>query len=398
MKRQMFMLLFLLLLSFPTWAMPRLDPNKRTVCAITLNSDEEREIFRQEINKDAANYNPLIELTEFGGGDWFQQACKSGIRCDQLVISGHFTDRFSGNHDGVSRVLKLDDMERMGCQNTCEGILDHPYEVYLLGCNTLATKAPDNRTPELYLAHLLEEGVPEARAQLITEARYGKTGDDNKSRLERAFRGETKMLYGFTARGPSGATIDRMLKDYFRKTPLRKSLSRAQAVRSMKQVDSMNVLLAQSLNLTAFDQCVAGDDNERDRRICALRNPNLTIERRLSILEDSLTDEDWIKYVPTINNFFRQNPPAKMTPAQRKALSEIADNKVIGRQARNLASTSKLPAVKTEWEFFITSMGFSAAPKKSSDPIGDIIEEKLSPKPTGRIGPDFLKGISPDSR
>jgi hypothetical protein len=382
-----------------SWAIPTLDPNKRTVCAMTLNSDEEREIFRQEIEKDRTNYNPLVELTDFGEADWFQKACKSGIRCDQVLISGHFTDRFSGINEGVKRNLKLDDMERMGCQNTCEGILDHPYEVFLLGCNTLATKAPDNRTPEAYLGHLLEDGVPASRAQLITEARYGRTGDDNKSRIERAFRGQKKMLYGFTARGPSGATIDRMLRDYFQKTPLRKSLNRAQAMRTLGHIESMNTQLAQSLNMTAFDQCVAGDDGEKDRRICALRNANLSIDKRLSVIEDALTADDWIKYIPTINNFFRQNPPDLMTTSQKQMLASIAGNQVIGRQAKNLARTSTLPAVKVEWEFFMASVGFTLVKRSISiDPIGEIIEQKLSPKPSGRIGPDFLEGLPRESR
>lgn len=390
--------LFALLLASVVLAEPPLktiDPNKRTVCSMTLNSDEERAIFVRQVERDRANFNAVVELTSFGTGDnWFQAACRSGIRCDIVVISGHFSDRFSGTHNGMQRSLKLDDMERAGCQNSCEGILDHPYEVFLLGCNTLATKAPDSRTPDDYLAHLLKDGVPQSRAELITEARYGRTGDDNKSRIERAFRGQKKMLYGFTAEGPSGATIDRMLKEYFQKKPLRTGLASVQAMRSMGQVEAMNSTLAESLNLTAFDQCGAGDDGERDRRICAMRNPSRSIDNRLSIMEDALTDDDWIKYIPTFNNFLRQNPPAKMTRAQRDFLSRLSQNPVIGRQARALERTSKYPAVRAEWAFFNRSIGFSVtlpteeSTRRRVDPIGDIIEE--------RIGPDFLKNLPAD--
>jgi hypothetical protein len=338
--------------------MPKLDPQKRTVCAMTMNSDEEREVFRTQIEKDSKNFNPLVELTDFGGADWFQKACRSGIKCDQVLISGHFTDRFGGTTAGVKRILKLDDLEKAGCQNTCEGILDHPYEVFLLGCNTLATKAPDNRTPDVYLSHLLEEGMTRKRAELITEARYGKTGDDNRSRFERAFRGQKKMLYGFTARGPSGATVEPMLKEYFSKTSLRAGLTRAQAMRSVGHVEAMNAILSQSLNRTAFDQCAAGEDGEKDRRICAILNSKTSVDKRLAVMEDALTDDDWIKYVPTINNFFRANPPEKMTPSQKETLKELSQNEVLGRQVRNLAKTSRFPAVKEEWEFFGKSIGF----------------------------------------
>ena len=389
---------FLLFLSFTTWAIPTLDPNKRTVCSMTLNSDEETEIFREQIAKDRAHYNPLVELTDFGGGDWFKKACQSGIRCDQLLISGHFTDRFGGTSaaDGVRRSLKMDDMERMGCQNTCDGILDHPYEVFLLGCNTLATKAPDNRSPDEYLKHLLEEGVSKGTAELITEARYGRTGEDNRSRVERAFRGQRKMLYGFTARGPSGATIDRMLREYFQKKPLLTSLTRAQAMRTVGQVEALNTQLAQSLSLTAFAQCGAGgEDSERDTRICALRTPSNSIDRRISVIEDALTESDWIKYIPAINNFFRQNPIEKMTPAQKRAISQIGSNEVIGRQVRNLARTAKYPAVRAEWEFFGTTIGFinqqTMRPASGKDPIGDLIERSEKPKKSRLDG--ILDGI-----
>ena len=201
------------------------------------------------------------------------------------------------------------------------------------------------------------------------------------------------MLYGFNSRGPSGATIDRMLKDYFSKTSLRGGLTRVQAMRSTGQVEAMNTTLAQSLNMTKFDQCGAGDDGERDRRICAMRNPSNSIDRRLQIMEDALTDDDWIKYIPTFNNFFRQNPPEKMTAAQKRFLSDLSQNQVIGRQTRNLARTSKYAAVRAEWEFFNRSVGFSVtlppatAPNRREDPIGDIIRRLPAdaPRPTGRL-------------
>jgi hypothetical protein len=389
---------FILITTSLSWALPTIDPNKRTVCAMTINSDEEREVFREQIAKDTAHYNQLVELTEFGDKDWLQQACKSGIRCDQLVISAHFTDVFGGTSDvdNVRRSVKLDDLERMGCQNTCEGILDHPYEVFLLGCNTLATKAPDTRTPDEYLNHLIEEKVSRPRAELITEARYGRTGDDNRSRVERVFRGQQKMLYGFTGRGPSGATIEDMLRDYFKKVPLRRSLTRVEAMRSMGHIEAMNSVLAESLNMTLFDQCAAGEDGERDRKICSIRNSKLSVDRRLAIMEDALTDEDWIKYIPTFNNFFRQNPVDKMTPAQKALLAQMARNDVIGRQARNLAVNSKYQAVRAEWEYFNRSIGFTRplepiAPRKA-DPIGDIIDGLDKKKPSHRLD-HILDGI-----
>lgn len=357
------------LLSLSLWAQPRLDPNKRTVCAMTINSDEETEIFRREVSRDRANFNPVVELTTMGSGNnWFEAACRSGVRCDILLISGHFTDAFTGTHNGTRRRLSLNDMELAGCRNTCEGIMDHPYEVFLLGCNTMSTKAPDDRSPSSYLEHLLHDGISRQRAELITEARYGQTGDHNRGRLERAFRGQTKMLYGFDARGPSGATIEPMLNDYFRRRTLLQGLQRAEAVRATNQVSAMNDVLAGTLNRTAFEQCVAGPDEMIDRRICALYNEGLTVERRLSIIQDSFAEDDWIRYMPTINAFFRAHPPGEMSPAERRILAEIARNPVISRQARNLAQSHQYRAVREEWAFFVRSIGFGNTPAPASTP------------------------------
>ena len=83
-----------------------------------------------------------------GEGDWFDKACASGIRCDQLVISGHFGGTFFGMSGNA---LSLSTLEAKGCSKSCEGILSHPYEVFLFGCNTLSGKEKDSRTPEQHL-------------------------------------------------------------------------------------------------------------------------------------------------------------------------------------------------------------------------------------------------------
>ena len=80
-----------------------------------------------------------------------------------------------------------------------------------------------------------------------------------------------------------------------------------------------------------------------------------------------------------------------MTPGERADLRLLANNSVVGRQARNLARTSQYPAVRDEWNFFLTAVGFGQGnTQNNSDPIGEIIRE--------RIGPDFLDGIPKDRR
>ena len=60
---------------------------KRTVCTITVNSPNEKEMFRQRLPEDQFEF---VELVERGRPDWLASACRQDVRCDLLVISGHF--------------------------------------------------------------------------------------------------------------------------------------------------------------------------------------------------------------------------------------------------------------------------------------------------------------------
>lgn len=75
-----------------------IDVKKPTVCTVTLNSTDEREIFR----KSLPNFNH-IELADVSdqvinksnrGGRWLENACNKGVKCDILVVSGHFAGTF----------------------------------------------------------------------------------------------------------------------------------------------------------------------------------------------------------------------------------------------------------------------------------------------------------------
>src|SRR5438552_17402434 len=61
--------------------------DKKTVCTITVNSSDEKEVFRRSLPPDKFQF---VELVERGRPDWLASACRQGIRCDVLVISGHY--------------------------------------------------------------------------------------------------------------------------------------------------------------------------------------------------------------------------------------------------------------------------------------------------------------------
>lgn len=360
----------------------KIDPNKFTVCAITINSDNEKKVFQNQIKKHSDKMNPIVELTDFDSDRWFEKACESGVVCDQLIVSGHFAGMFFGKSD---KKLSIDEMENKGCSKKCDGILSHPYEVFLFGCNTLSTKEKDSRSPEQYLQILLADGIPRREAEMVMESRYGNIGDDHKSKMKRAFGGEKKQLYGFYSVGPSGSAIESFLKKYFDKVDIYKRLKKLSTQRMIDQVDMANSELKEALKVTNFTQCPSGgaDDelDEKKRIICGLRDSRKNVDQKLSLVLDALMGDNYLSFIPSIDQFFQEHPPGQFTADQKKVLTEISQNKVIHDQVLNLINKTKNLTMVMEWIKFAAHLKF-------------INEEQESQMITKRVAEVFSKNLS----
>jgi hypothetical protein len=375
-------LLPLLLVSFNTFAQkssPVLSDDKFTVCAITINSNHEKKIFEKQIAKEPKKFNPIVELTDFGSDeDWFAKACASGVKCDQLVVSGHFAGDFFG-HDTQKR-LPLSDLEKAGCAKSCEGILSKPYEVFLFGCNTLAEKDEDSRTPAQYLQILLNDGFSQSEAEMVVQSRYGNIGDSNRASMQRAFAGEKKKLYGFTSSGPSGETVKKFLDKYFTQTKLSKNLEKMQAVRMLDKVADANTTLAKSMKGTAFTQCDSSVlQDEKSKNICSLIDPKLTIENKLDLTVELLTKDDAFLYLPAINKFFQENSPENFTNEQKERLKLITENKVIRSQLIGLIEKTEGLGLKSSWVDLSFNMGLIGKDEATNYLLPEL--EKIFSKP-----------------
>ena len=55
--------------------------------------------------------------------DWLESACRQGVRCDVLVISGHYDggNEFFSDQLDVREFLPVNEMERVSCSNSCPG-------------------------------------------------------------------------------------------------------------------------------------------------------------------------------------------------------------------------------------------------------------------------------------
>lgn len=171
----------------------------KRICTMTLNSVEEREVFKSLYGSKDVEITELVP--ENKDPSWLAQACKSGIECDVLLVSGHFGGVFFG--EGVSTTLDLKELERLSCENSCPGILSKPKDVFLMGCNTLATKVPDKRSIEEYVEVLIKNGFPRDLAERVAFSRYSEYGMSISQIFSSAFQ-NVERLHGFASTSPLG--------------------------------------------------------------------------------------------------------------------------------------------------------------------------------------------------
>jgi hypothetical protein len=166
--------------------LPVSHAEKKTVCTITVNSPDEKETFRKWLPKDQYQF---VELVEKGRDDWLGSSCQKGIQCDALIISGHFNAGETFYSDNIARDdhLRVDELERASCSNSCPGLFAKLKEVYLFGCESLNPDATKYQSA------------------------YGESG---RERMRRLF-GNVPAIYGFSGAAPVGATAGALLSRYF---------------------------------------------------------------------------------------------------------------------------------------------------------------------------------------
>jgi hypothetical protein len=187
--------------------------DRRTVCTITVNSDDEREVLRRML--PAADYD-FVELVERGRPDWLRGACESRVRCDVLLISGHFdggTEFYTDRLD-QREYLPVEEMERVACSESCPGLFSQLKEVYLMGCNTLNPQ-PMRTVPGEVTRSLVSAGASPTDAQRRADALGELYGESNRDRMRQIFK-DVPVIYGFPGKAPLGRYAGPILERYLR--------------------------------------------------------------------------------------------------------------------------------------------------------------------------------------
>jgi hypothetical protein len=186
------------------------DP--KTVCTITVNSPDEKEVLQRSLPRDEYRF---VELVERGRPDWLASSCRAGIHCDVLVISGHFDGGTEFYTDRLEQreFLPVDEMERVSCSDSCPGLFSQLKEVYLFGCKTLNAEAQRSASAEIVRA-LVRSGHSPAEAERIARMLGERYGESNRDRMRHIFK-DVPVIYGFSSKAPLGPIAASTLNRYF---------------------------------------------------------------------------------------------------------------------------------------------------------------------------------------
>jgi hypothetical protein len=190
---------------------PQARAAKSTVCTITVNSPDEKQTFRRYLPEDKYQF---VELVERGRPDWLASACRQHVRCDVLIISGHFNGaEFFSEHLDSNEFLPVAEIERASCSNSCPGLFSQLKEVYLFGCNTLNAEAGVSASAEIART-LIRAGRSKADAERVSRALNARHSESNRDGMRRIFV-NVPVIYGFSSVAPVGATAASTLNHYF---------------------------------------------------------------------------------------------------------------------------------------------------------------------------------------
>ena len=143
-----------------------LRPADKKTFAPSPSIPRRKEMFRRYLPPDKYQF---VELVERGRSDWLASACSQGVRCDVLVISGHYDggNEFFPDRLEANEFLPVAEMERVSCSDSCRGLFSQLKEVYLFGCNTLNPEAVRSTSAEIGRS-LVRSGHSRADAERIS--------------------------------------------------------------------------------------------------------------------------------------------------------------------------------------------------------------------------------------
>ena len=201
---------------------------EKTVCTITVNSADEKDAFRRYLPEDKYRF---VELVERGRPDWLASACRSGVRCDVLVISGHYDggNEFFSEHVEASEFLPVAELERVSCSDSCPGLFSRAEGGLPLRLqHAEPARRRRARRPRSCAVSCATGCAPPTRSGSRARCNAGH-GESSRDRMRLVFK-DVPVIYGFSSVAPLGPQAAATLSRYFQAGGAATSAAAASAV------------------------------------------------------------------------------------------------------------------------------------------------------------------------
>jgi hypothetical protein len=360
--------------------------DKKTVCTITVNSPDEKDIFRRYLPQDEFQF---VELVERGRPDWLASACRAGVRCDVLLISGHFdggTEFYTDRLD-AREFLPVDEMERVACSDSCPGLFSQLKEVYLFGCKTLNAEAMRSASAEIGRS-LVRAGNSPADAERLSRVLSERHGESNRDRMRHIFK-DVPVIYGFSSKAPLGRTAGPILERYFQS-------GAATEVGSGRASAKLLGLFAAS-SMTATAGMTDADPRAGFRGdACHFSDDRLSSAQKLGFVHELLGRDmaevrmflDQLeKYSASLDDAERQAPPVAA------ALAEIAADRSARERYLEFARDADEPAVRARMLALARGLGW-LTPAEQRAELMRMFGERLARSAVGSAEVDLACSLN----
>jgi hypothetical protein len=289
----------------------------RTVCTITVNSEDERNTFRRHLPETRYRF---VELVQRGRPDWLEASCRAKVQCDVLVISAHFDggSTFFSDRVDASEHLTVAELERVSCNGKCPSLFAKLKEVYLFGCNTLNPSPQGNAYSEV-VRGLLREGRTPAEAEREMRSLTATGGEASRDRMRQIFAG-VPVIYGFSSTAPLGAVAGPVLDRYLRASGDRE-IARGRPSRRLL-ADFSGFGMSAAPGVTDRDQLAAARSD-----MCYFADDRLHVSTKLSFVHHLLQRDvaEARMYLDRIESLRASLDPAiRENPAVTQVLENIA--------------------------------------------------------------------------
>jgi hypothetical protein len=356
----------------------------KTVCTITVNSPNEKEVFQRYLPRDEYRF---VELVERGRPDWLASACRQDIRCDALIISGHFDggDQFYTDRLDAREFLPVAELERASCSDSCPGVFSQLKEVYLFGCNTLNAEAMRSASAEIARS-LVRSGHSPADAERLSRLLAERHGESNRDRMRHIFKG-VPVLYGFSSKAPLGRTAGPLLERYFQSTS-------GTEIASGRVSGKLVGLFAPS-SMTVASGLTDSDSHGGFRTdVCHFSDDRLSDAQKLAFVH-ALLGREMAEVRMFLDHLERYSASLgaseRRTPETAAALDEIAHDRSARTRFLEFARDADRPAVQARMIDLAEKLGWLTPDEAQAEFMG-MIADRMARDAIGSAEVDLVCG------